>query len=110
MNSNDSATNLVSFIQIENEVSLLGDESFYDELPSDLSGLVSEYSENWRAFSIGEQPLGYTESGIVHSISAPLSACNTSIFYMSTFRTDYCLVSWKKQNKYVYGLDNKFYY
>jgi len=99
---------IISFIQIEGEISLLGDDRFFKELPSSLAGLLSEYSETWKAFSIGEQPLGYSESGIVHSISSPLAACNTSIFYMSTFRTDYCLVIASDIENSLHTLKNHF--
>lgn len=71
----------------------MGDVKFFQTIKPNTVSLLSLYSETWRVFSIGDQPLGYSESGIVHSISAPLSEHDTSIFYMSTFRTDYCLVN-----------------
>jgi len=84
---------IISFIQIEGEVSLMGDVKFFQTIKPNVVSYLSLYSESWRVFSIGDQPLGYSESGIVHSISAPLAERETSIFYMSTFRTDYCLVT-----------------
>ena len=70
----------------------MGDVKFFRTIKPNMVSLLSWYSESWRVFSIGDQPLGYSESGIVNSISSPLAKHSTSIFYMSTFRTDYCLV------------------
>ena len=46
----------------------------------------------WRPIQVGATPLGFDETGIVASQSAVLSAENISIFYVSTFSTDFVLV------------------
>ena len=79
-------------METEGEVSLLIDRKLLQHLPEETLSSLSVYSDHWKAFSVGDQPLGYTESGIVASISAPLSQCEANVLYMSTFRTDYCLV------------------
>uniref|UniRef100_A0A7S4IH33 CASTOR ACT domain-containing protein n=1 Tax=Vannella robusta TaxID=1487602 RepID=A0A7S4IH33_9EUKA len=102
-----SWSKIISFIQIEGEISLLGDYRYFEDLPEEQNALLSKYSESWKAFSIGEE-LGYSESGIVYSISSPLSACNTSIFYLSTFRTDFCLVIASDVENSVHTLKTHF--
>jgi hypothetical protein len=46
---------------------------------------------NWKAFEV-QGPLGFTLTGIVSSLSKPLSEAQISIFYISTYETDYILV------------------
>ena len=40
----------------------------------------------------GDKPLGFDEAGIVSSIADPLASAKISLFYISTFSTDYPLV------------------
>lgn len=61
----------------------------------------------WRAIKIHEGDLGFTQSGITHSVlfayfsttvdffaqvAAPLAAAQISLFHMSTYTTDWALV------------------
>jgi hypothetical protein len=40
----------------------------------------------------GDKPLGFEETGIVSSIADPLASAKISLFYISTYSTDYPLV------------------
>jgi hypothetical protein len=54
--------------------------------------------KNWRAFKV-KGPLGFTLTGIVSSLSAPLAKAKISILYISTYETDYILVEEKNLDK-----------
>ncbi|PIP52914.1 amino acid-binding protein [Candidatus Beckwithbacteria bacterium CG23_combo_of_CG06-09_8_20_14_all_34_8] len=54
--------------------------------------------KDWRAFKV-EGPLGFSLTGIVASLSNPLAEANISIFYISTYETDYLLVEEKNLEK-----------
>jgi len=56
------------------------------------------FEKNRRAFKV-EGPLGFSLTGIVSSLSAPLAKAKISIFYISTYETDYLLVEEKNLNK-----------
>jgi len=64
-----------------------------DKIPA---GVLAE--KDWRAFKV-EGPLGFELTGIVSSLSAPLAEEKISIFYISTYETDYLLVEEKNLNK-----------
>ena len=71
-----------------------------DKIPA---GVLAE--KNWRAFKIGG-PLDLSLTGIVASLSAPLAKAKISIFYISTYQTDYLLVedkNFKKAKKILSG-------
>ncbi len=59
----------------------------------------------WRVFKV-QGPLGFTLTGIVASLSQPLAEAEISIFYISTYETDYVLVEDKNLNKAKDILDN----
>ncbi len=56
-------------------------------------GILAE--KDWRAFKV-QGPLGFVLPGIVASLSSPLAEAEISIFYISTYETDYLLV--KEEN------------
>ncbi|PIN79535.1 amino acid-binding protein [Candidatus Woesearchaeota archaeon CG10_big_fil_rev_8_21_14_0_10_34_8] len=56
------------------------------------------YESDWRAFKV-QGPLGFTATGIVASLSKPLAEAGISIFYISTYETDYILVEEKNLEK-----------
>lgn len=64
-----------------------------DKIPA---GILAE--KNWRAFKVAG-PLGFSLTGIVSSLSAPLAKAKISIFYISTYETDYLLVEEKNLEK-----------
>ncbi len=49
---------------------------------------------NWRVFKV-KGPLGFVMTGIVASLAEPLAQANISIFYISTYETDYLMVEEK---------------
>ena len=56
------------------------------------------FEKDWRAFKV-EGPLGFSLTGVVASLSQPLAEAEISIFYISTYETDYLLVEEKNFNK-----------
>ncbi|KAF9959831.1 GATS protein-like 3 [Modicella reniformis] len=61
-------------------------------------GLFPDHSLNthagdWRLIAIGDGPLGFDECGIVSDFSWPLSESGINLFYLSTFNSDYIMVS-----------------
>jgi len=56
------------------------------------AGILVE--KDWRAFKV-QGPLGFSLTGIVASLSKPLAEAEISIFYISTYETDYLLVEEK---------------
>lgn len=60
------------------------------------AGVLAE--KDWRAFKV-EGPLGFTLTGIVASLAKPLADEEISIFYISTYETDYLLVEEKNLEK-----------
>lgn len=56
------------------------------------------FEKNRRAFKV-EGPLGFELTGIVSSLSKPLAEAKISIFYISTYETDYILVEEKNLAK-----------
>lgn len=55
---------------------------------------INVHTEGWRLLKvdIGDKPLGFDEAGIVSSIADPLASAKITLFYISTFSTDYPLV------------------
>ena len=64
-----------------------------DKIPT---GVMAE--KGWRAFKV-EGPLGFVMTGIVSSLAKPLADEGISIFYISTYETDYLLVEEKNLEK-----------
>ena len=64
-----------------------------DKIPA---GVLAE--RDWRAFKV-QGPLGFSLTGIVASLAKPLAEAEISIFYVSTYETDYLLVEDKNLAK-----------
>ena len=56
------------------------------------------FEKDWRAFKVAG-PLGFSLTGIVASLSKPLAEVEISIFYISTYETDYLMVEEKNFQK-----------
>ncbi len=80
----------VSITKTPDELSIICSQ---EKIPA---GVLAE--KDWRAFKV-EGPLGFTLTGIVASLSKPLSEAKISIFYVSTYETDYVLVEEKNLDK-----------
>jgi hypothetical protein len=72
-----------SVSKTRNELSIVCPQ---DKIPG---GILVE--KNWRAFKV-QGPLGFVLPGIVASLATPLAKAKISIFYISTYETDYLLV------------------
>ncbi len=83
----------ISFCSVTRTVDELSIVADQDKIPA---GVLFE--GEWRAFKV-EGPLGFTETGIVASLSKPLADGGVSIFYISTYETDYLLVEDKNLAK-----------
>jgi len=66
--------------------------------PQDKISAGVMFEKNRKAFKV-EGPLGFSLTGIVSSLSAPLAKAKISIFYISTYETDYLLVEEKNLDK-----------
>jgi len=51
----------------------------------------AECETGWRALS-SEGPLGFAATGLVETLAEPLAVAGISIFFISTFYTDYVMV------------------
>ena len=60
------------------------------------AGILAE--NDWRVFKV-QGPLGFSLTGIVASLARPLADEQISIFYVSTYETDYLLVEDKNLAK-----------
>ncbi|MFC1789688.1 ACT domain-containing protein [Patescibacteria group bacterium] len=83
----------VSFCSItrtSNELSVVCPQ---DKIPADI---MTE--KDWKAFKV-DGPLGFVLTGIVASLATPLAEAEISIFYISTYETDYLLVEEKNLAK-----------
>ena len=83
----------ISFCSISrtpNELSIVCPQ---DKIPA---GVLAE--RNWRAFKV-KGPLGFVMTGIVASLAEPLAQAKISIFYISTYETDYLMVEEKNFEK-----------
>ncbi|PIS17200.1 MAG: ACT domain-containing protein [Candidatus Nealsonbacteria bacterium CG09_land_8_20_14_0_10_42_14] len=85
----------ISFCSITRTADELSVVCPQDEIPA---GVLAE--KNRRAFKV-EGPLGFSLTGIVSSLSKPLAEAGISIFYISTYETDYLLVEEKNLAKAV---------
>ena len=83
----------ISFCSITRTPDELSIVAPQDKIPA---GVMFE--KNWRAFKV-EGPLGFSLTGIVAFLSKPLAEAEISIFYISTYETDYLLVEEKNFEK-----------
>ena len=89
------ATENVSFsclAKTEDELSIVCPE---DKVPG---GILAE--KGWRALKV-KGPLGFVMPGIVASLATPLAEAKISIFYISTYETDYLLVKEENLDKTI---------
>ncbi|KAF9436776.1 GATS protein-like 3 [Entomortierella beljakovae] len=79
-----------SFTRTDNSLSLIMDDVTMSLFPEHT---LNTHEGDWRLISIGEGPLGFDECGIVSEFSLPLCDSKISLFYLSTFCSDYIMVS-----------------
>lgn len=83
-------TSFTSITLTSDELSIICPQ---DKIPA---GVMFE--EDWRAFKV-RGPLGFTLTGVVSSLSAPLAEAKISILYISTYETDYLFIEDKNLEK-----------
>jgi hypothetical protein len=71
------------------EVSLILDEEVLSLFPKDL---IQVHSSKWRCIQVDFGSMGFTETGAVSLLADILAKKEVSIFYLSTFSTDFTLV------------------
>jgi len=84
------ATDNVNFSSISKTPSELSIVCSQEKIPG---GILAE--KDWRAFRV-DGSLGFVSTGVVASFANPLAEAKISIFYISTYETDYLLV--KEEN------------
>eukprot|EP01095_Lingulamoeba_sp_RSL-Kostka_P016903 TRINITY_DN84_c0_g2_i2.p1 TRINITY_DN84_c0_g2~~TRINITY_DN84_c0_g2_i2.p1 ORF type:complete len:355 (-),score=76.32 TRINITY_DN84_c0_g2_i2:315-1379(-) len=101
-NNKESKTAIpfISFTQVQDEISLLIEDRFFNFLPSNL---FQCYNEIFNTLRVGNEnvDLGYSVCGIVSKLSTPLAARGINIFYLSTYKTDYCMVLASDTNEII---------
>ena len=83
-------SNFTSVTRTMNELSIILPQ---EKIPG---GILAE--KDWRVFKV-QGPLGFSLTGIVASLAKPLADEQISIFYISTYETDYLLVEDKNLAK-----------
>ena len=89
----DWATHNNAFFSITKTPDELSIICAQDRIPNNVRA-----EKDWRAFKV-KGPLGFVLTGMVSSLSAPLAKEKISIFYVSTYETDYLLVEEKNLAK-----------
>ncbi|KAF9967215.1 GATS protein-like 3 [Mortierella alpina] len=79
-----------SFTQTDTTLSLIMDDATVALFPDHT---LNTHAGDWRLIAIGDGPLGFDECGIVSEFSRPLNDNNISLFYLSTFNSDYIMVN-----------------
>ena len=79
-----------SITRTDDELSIVAPQ---EKIPA---GVLVE--KGWLTFKV-QGPLGFSLTGIVSSLSTPLAKAKISIFYISTYETDYLMVEEKNFSK-----------
>ncbi|KAL4092619.1 hypothetical protein PRIC1_011611 [Phytophthora ramorum] len=92
----DEGTRFLSYSETGDDISVVtSDERFLDKARAlmeqgDQGVLVSP--DFWRPVQIGNTKLGFTETGIVAGQTQVLVNAGTTVFYLSTYATDFMLI------------------
>ncbi|KAG0229934.1 GATS protein-like 3 [Actinomortierella wolfii] len=79
-----------SFTQTDTTLSMIMDDETLARFPDHT---LNTHAGAWKLISIGDGPLGFDECGIVSEFTRPLSDAGIALFYLSTFSSDYLMVS-----------------
>ncbi|KAF9116056.1 GATS protein-like 3 [Mortierella sp. AM989] len=79
-----------SFTRTDSTLSIIMDDATMSLFPEHT---LNTHAGDWRLIAIGDGPLGFDECGIVSEFSRPLSENGIGLFYLSTFNSDYIMVS-----------------
>ncbi|KAG0020562.1 Cytosolic arginine sensor for mTORC1 subunit 2 [Entomortierella chlamydospora] len=84
------ADRFFSFTRTDNTLSMIMDDATMNLFPENS---LNTHAGDWRLIAIGDGPLGFDECGIVSEFSRLLSVNGIGLFYLSTFSSDYIMVS-----------------
>ncbi|KAF9358779.1 Cytosolic arginine sensor for mTORC1 subunit 2 [Mortierella sp. AD094] len=84
------ADRFFSFTRTDSTLSIIMDDATMSLFPEHS---LNTHAGDWRLIAIGDGPLGFDECGIVSEFSRPLSENGIGLFYLSTFNSDYIMVS-----------------
>ncbi|KAF9158076.1 Cytosolic arginine sensor for mTORC1 subunit 2 [Actinomortierella ambigua] len=87
-----------SFTQTDTTLSMIMDDETLARFPDHT---LNSHAGAWKLISIGDGPLGFDECGIVSEFTRPLSDAGIALFYLSTFSSDYLMVSDQEFNHAV---------
>jgi len=88
---------LYSITRTKKELTIVCPQSV---IPSDC-----EYDSNWRCFRI-DGSFDLNQVGVISSLAAPLAQAGVSIFVVSSYDTDYFLVTGEKVEKAIAALSD----
>jgi len=97
-----------SYTETEDEVSILLDKEAMDAFTDE--EVMTKSGDSWRLVKV-DGDLGFAETGIVHAMTETISyKAHISLFYVSTYVTDYVLVPEEKCDETVQCLkgDHRF--
>lgn len=78
---------LLSYTEVDSQASLVVGEDALHHIPQDIAEEINFYAAAWTPLAV-VGPLGFSECGIVRTISGPLLRSGHEIFYLSTFSMD----------------------
>jgi len=85
-------TTLFALLKSPDELSMVCDETLNKTLIAGIKGSIANTSGPWRALRVvGE--LDFALTGILASLTAPLAQASIPVFAVSSYNTDYLLVS-----------------
>lgn len=84
-----NASRFFSFVQTSDEITMILDANMLSMFPKDT---LTIYGEKWKGLKVILGSCGYSESGIISSLSKILSDNNINIHYLATYSTDYILI------------------
>lgn len=77
-----------SYVDDEDEVSLVCDESWIKEFPADAIDASEEF---YRAIQVGLGATGF-DPAMLNTVTSPLAAAGIHVLYISSFSSDYILI------------------
>jgi len=87
----ESNTQFFSFTKTDDEITIyLSTDYDYKRIHNIFNDTNSQ--DPWCQLKVNEGELGFLSTGVVQSIAAPLCAARITIFYISTFETDYTFI------------------
>lgn len=90
-NKENETNTFFHFSTVNGDISLMLDNDAIKKFPNNV--LYTKKNEDiWRMITIGDEPLGFEECGIVAQVVEPLATLQVSTYYVSTYNVEYCMV------------------